>query len=191
MSCDVGCRHGLDSMLLWLWCRPAAVAPIQPLTWEPPYATSAALKSKKKKKRERFKKQRSGAQPGLRAQHVKRTGTSPPLFKLLVAAEGQQGLWVPRPWVHSLSPFPLVPAVSFSEIQEQVTCAEYLWNAQPCMEGFGSVSSFISPASCMREVLSCYPFDRGHGGPENLSSIPKVTQPRSSRMKSEPRSAPA
>ena len=29
-----------DSALLWLWCRPAAVAPIQPLAWEPPYASS-------------------------------------------------------------------------------------------------------------------------------------------------------
>ena len=31
-----------DPKLLWLWCRLAAVAPIQPLAWEPPYA--AALK---------------------------------------------------------------------------------------------------------------------------------------------------
>ena len=28
VSCSVGHRHGLDSLLLWLWCRPAAVAPI-------------------------------------------------------------------------------------------------------------------------------------------------------------------
>ena len=26
MSCGVGCRRGLDLALLWLWCRPAAVA---------------------------------------------------------------------------------------------------------------------------------------------------------------------
>ena len=26
LSCDVGHRHGLDPMLLWLWCRPAAAA---------------------------------------------------------------------------------------------------------------------------------------------------------------------
>ena len=25
-----------------LWCRPAAVAPIEPLAWAPPYAASAA-----------------------------------------------------------------------------------------------------------------------------------------------------
>ena len=31
--------------LLWLWHRLAAVAPIQPLVWEPPYCKGAALKS--------------------------------------------------------------------------------------------------------------------------------------------------
>ena len=38
-----------DPALLWLWCRPAAVAPIQPLAWEPPYASGAALKGQKKR----------------------------------------------------------------------------------------------------------------------------------------------
>ena len=38
-------------MLLWLWRRPAAVAPIQPLDWELPYAVGVALKSKIKKKK--------------------------------------------------------------------------------------------------------------------------------------------
>ena len=32
---------------LWLWCRTAAVAPIQPLAWEPSGAVGAALKRKK------------------------------------------------------------------------------------------------------------------------------------------------
>ena len=50
VSCDVSCRHSWDPALLWLWCRPAAVAPIWPLFWELPCATSVALKSKKKKK---------------------------------------------------------------------------------------------------------------------------------------------
>ena len=36
-----------DLALLWLWCRPAAVALIKPLTWKPPYAAGVALKSKK------------------------------------------------------------------------------------------------------------------------------------------------
>ena len=48
MSCRVGRRRGSDYALLWLWCRPAAVAPIRPLAWEPPYATGAALKNQKK-----------------------------------------------------------------------------------------------------------------------------------------------
>ena len=36
--------------LLWLWCRRAAVALIQHLAWELPYAAGMALKSKKKEK---------------------------------------------------------------------------------------------------------------------------------------------
>ena len=57
MSCGVGHRQGLDPALLWLWYRLAAVTPIQPLTWELPYAAAVALKSKKKKeKKERKEK---------------------------------------------------------------------------------------------------------------------------------------
>ena len=40
-----------DLVLVRLWCRPAGVAPIQPLAWESPYAMGAALKKKLKKKR--------------------------------------------------------------------------------------------------------------------------------------------
>ena len=47
MSCGVGHRRGPDPVLLWLWCRLAAVAPIHPLAWELPYAKGVALKSKK------------------------------------------------------------------------------------------------------------------------------------------------
>ena len=50
MSCGVGRRHSSDLALLWLWCRPAATAPIRPLAWEPPYATGAALEEDKEKK---------------------------------------------------------------------------------------------------------------------------------------------
>ena len=46
MSCGVGHRHGLD--LVWLWHRVAAIAPIRPLAWEPPYAVCSALKKRKK-----------------------------------------------------------------------------------------------------------------------------------------------
>ena len=37
-----------DLVVLWLWRRLAAVAPIRPLAWEPPYAAGAALKKTKK-----------------------------------------------------------------------------------------------------------------------------------------------
>ena len=51
---DVGRRHGLDLALLWLWCRPEAAVPIQPLAWALPYATGAALKSPKINKKIKF-----------------------------------------------------------------------------------------------------------------------------------------
>ena len=48
MSCGVGCRRGSDPALLWLWCRPAAIALIPPLAWELPYAAPVALKQTNK-----------------------------------------------------------------------------------------------------------------------------------------------
>ena len=33
MSCEVGCRCGLDPKLLLLWCKLAAAAPTQSLAW--------------------------------------------------------------------------------------------------------------------------------------------------------------
>ena len=50
MSCGVGCRLSWDLELLWLWCRLAAIAPIQPLAQELPYAAGMALKKDKEKK---------------------------------------------------------------------------------------------------------------------------------------------
>ena len=49
MSRGVGCRCGLDLVLLWLWCRPAAKTLIRTLAWELPYAAGLALKRKNKK----------------------------------------------------------------------------------------------------------------------------------------------
>ena len=42
-----------DPVLPWavVWYKLAAIAPTQPLAWEPPYATGSALKSKKKKEK--------------------------------------------------------------------------------------------------------------------------------------------
>ena len=49
MNCGLDHRRGSDPVLLWLWPRLAATAPIQPLAWESPYAMGAALKRQKKK----------------------------------------------------------------------------------------------------------------------------------------------
>ena len=49
VSCGVGHRRGSDPALVWLWCRPATIAPIRPLAWEHPYATGVALKRQKTK----------------------------------------------------------------------------------------------------------------------------------------------
>ena len=57
MSCAVDQRCGSDPVLLWLWCRPEAVAPIRPLAWKPPYAAGVALKSKREKKKGRKTKE--------------------------------------------------------------------------------------------------------------------------------------
>jgi len=51
MSCGLGHRGISDLVLPWLWHRPAAAVQIWPLAWEPPYATGAALKRQKEKKK--------------------------------------------------------------------------------------------------------------------------------------------
>ena len=51
MSWGVGHGCGLDLPLLWLWFRSAAISPIQPLAWRPPYAIGVALKRPKEKKK--------------------------------------------------------------------------------------------------------------------------------------------
>ena len=50
MSSGIRCRHGSDPELLWLWRRLAAVALIQPLAQELPYAAGVALKKAKTEK---------------------------------------------------------------------------------------------------------------------------------------------
>ena len=39
--------------MLWPWRRLAATAPIQPLAWEPPYATGAAKEMAKRQKKKK------------------------------------------------------------------------------------------------------------------------------------------
>jgi len=55
VSCGVGRRCGSDLALLWLWCRPAAAAPIRSLAWEPPYAVGAAQEMAKRQKQNKTK----------------------------------------------------------------------------------------------------------------------------------------
>ena len=50
MSCGVGGRCSSEPTLLWLWPRPAATAPVQPVAWERPYAECAAPKRQQKKR---------------------------------------------------------------------------------------------------------------------------------------------
>jgi len=57
MSCGVGCRRGSDPELLWLWRRPEAAAPIEPLAWEPPYTEGAALEKAKRQKKKKIYQQ--------------------------------------------------------------------------------------------------------------------------------------
>ena len=45
-------RCSSNPTLLWLWCRLAAVPPIQLLAWELSYAMGAALKRQNKKKKD-------------------------------------------------------------------------------------------------------------------------------------------
>ena len=59
MNYDIGHRCVLDPVLLWLWNRPAAIAPIGPLAWEPPYAMGAAMKRQKTKKKKKVLVQQS------------------------------------------------------------------------------------------------------------------------------------
>ena len=56
MSYGVGHRRGSDLALLWLWCRPAAVAPTGPLAWElhMPRERPKKYQKKDKKKKENW-----------------------------------------------------------------------------------------------------------------------------------------
>ena len=47
VSCGVGHRRGSNSVLLWLWYRPAATAPLRLLAWEPPHSRKDKRQNKK------------------------------------------------------------------------------------------------------------------------------------------------
>ena len=52
VSCGVDRRHGSDPQLLWLWCRPEAIAPIRPLAGNL-YMPWVRPRKDRKKERER------------------------------------------------------------------------------------------------------------------------------------------
>ena len=64
MSCGIGCRRGLDLVLMWLWHRPTATAPIRP----PSLGTSMChgcghKKTKAKKKKKKGPRSQRKSQP--------------------------------------------------------------------------------------------------------------------------------
>ena len=71
----------VSCVLLWLWCRLAALAPIGPLAWEPPYTAGVALK-RQKEKRKKEKRELSCEDK----KKKKKCGSWPSL----IAAEGKQ-----------------------------------------------------------------------------------------------------
>ena len=66
MSYGGGRRLGSDLVLLWLWYRLAATAPIQPLAWELPYAIGAAVKRGEHKRKGRRERGREGRRKKVR-----------------------------------------------------------------------------------------------------------------------------
>ena len=62
MNCGEGHRRSSNPALLWLCCRLAATAPIQPLTWETPNAEGWAQEMAKRQK----KKTKKTKQPNLK-----------------------------------------------------------------------------------------------------------------------------
>ena len=58
MNCGVGRRRGSDLVLLWLWCRLAATAPIRPpnLGTSTCHVCGAEKRTKSQKKKKRYLK---------------------------------------------------------------------------------------------------------------------------------------
>ena len=80
MSCGVGRRRGLHSVLLWLWCRLAATDPIGLLAWEPPHA-ACQQPQKLEEARHGFVPEVLEASTALRTSWFQPTGTAFGLLK--------------------------------------------------------------------------------------------------------------
>ena len=103
MSFSVGCRCGLDLVLLWLWCRLAAVALIGPLAWELPCNRDMALKRTRKKEGKEGREEGRGKE-GRKGKERRKT------FRYLPTAIDTDGLFA-----FMFYPFPL-PSPCFSHI---------------------------------------------------------------------------
>ena len=75
----------MNLALLWLWCRPEAVALIQSLAWEVTYAAGVALERKERRKRERERKKEKKRK------------------------KERKGSWFGTPRVEAMAVFPCVP----------------------------------------------------------------------------------
>ena len=63
-------------MLLWLWCRPVATAPIGPLAWEPPYTVGVALEKAKQQQKQTNHKTETGIDTENKQELPERRGVS-------------------------------------------------------------------------------------------------------------------
>ena len=70
-----------------LWYRLAAVAPIRPLAWEPPYASSVALKRKKKRLDKLLVMKRENMDFSRREEKKEKGGVSPQLVESCVRCD--------------------------------------------------------------------------------------------------------
>ena len=118
VSCGINLRCGSGLVLLWLWCRPAAIAPIRPPAWELSYALRTALGQIKKKKERKKKKVRK-----------KKTNKKNYLKFLLWLSGLKIKLVSMRMWVWSLA--------SLSRLRIQHCCK--LWHRSQMQFGSGGV----------------------------------------------------
>ena len=133
-----------------LWCKLAATAPIRPLAWKPPYAVSAALKSKNKTKESDCNSlgcyRDEGLTPSL-AQWVKRSGIVTARLQLQLRFNFWPGDYH-MPWTWPLKKerkeekmrvnMPILPADENSPITLEValpTCGSASWIQPPTNGG--------------------------------------------------------
>ena len=132
MSCGVGRRRGLDPVLLWLWHRPAAMALIQPLAWEPPYAMGMAQKNRKKTTKKEIGVFRivcsDGGDGGSRR---RQSGSYGPVFRWvesLLEREGiMQNMEVPRLGVKSELQLPAHATATATPVPSHVCNLHYMF----------------------------------------------------------------